>query len=196
MPFCVPACAQTRKCILRSACAFSGGRSLEMFGLMNVMHRKVVITGFVTITAVLVGLSFFESWANRTIRFVSGQHLIGGPLPGRSRENLPSVAVESGGRLCCRMLYCDFRFPLPPNTGLVSIEPVTGGFDTIKGAIYVTNRNRGAVDLRAYARAMRRDGFRVTDDGYGFAASSPDGGFVSAEGLDRCRIGFSFFGDY
>ena len=163
---------------------------------MNTTQRKLVIAAVLTVLAVWVGLPFIQSLANRTIRFVRGQHLLGGPLPGRAQENLPSVAVEAGSTLCCRMLYCDFRFPLPPDTRVASIEPVTGGFDTIKGVIYVTNSHGGTVDLRGYASAMRRDGFRVDGDGFGFTASSPDGGYVGAQGSDRCEIVFSFFGDY
>jgi hypothetical protein len=94
------------------------------------------------------------------------------------------------------MLYCDFRFPLPAGTRVASIEPVTGGFDTIKGTIYVTNIDGGTVDLRAYARAMHRDGFKVDGDSSALSARSPDGGWVGAEGSGRCSITFSFFGDY
>jgi hypothetical protein len=86
--------------------------------------------------------------------------------------------------------------PLPPRTRVASIEPVTGGFDRVKSAIYVTNNDGGTVDLRAYARAMRRDGFNIDGDNSGLSASSPDGGFVAAEISDRCKITFSFFGDY
>jgi hypothetical protein len=85
---------------------------------------------------------------------------------------------------------------LPARTHIASIEPVTGGFDTIKGVICVTNAGGGSVDLQAYARAMRRDGFGVDYYGFGLTASSPDGGFVGAQGSDPCRITFSFFGDY
>lgn len=163
---------------------------------MTAIQRKVIAATTVTVAAVVIALPWTQGLGNRLIRFVSGQHLVGGALPGRSRENLPSVAVESGNKLCCRMLYCDFRFPLPAGTRVASIEPVTGGFDTIKGTIYVTNLDGGAVDLRAYARAMRKDGFKVDGDSSTLSASSPDGGWVGAEGSGRCSIGFSFFGDY
>jgi hypothetical protein len=162
---------------------------------VSATQRKVAAASLVVV-AVCIALLWGQGLGKRAIRFVSGQHLIGGPLPVRSHENLPSVAVESGNRLCCRMMYCDFSFPLPAKSKLASIEPVTGGFDTVKGAICVTNTDGGTVDLRAYARAMRRDGFKVGDDSSGFSASSPDGGFVAAEGSERCRISFSFFGDY
>ena len=101
---------------------------------MTAIKRKAIATAAVTVAAVVIALPWIQGIGNRLIRFVSGQHLVGAPLPGRSRENLPSVAVESGNRLCCRMLYCDFRFPLPAGTRVASIEPVTRGFDTIKGS--------------------------------------------------------------
>ena len=163
---------------------------------MRISRRKLVAASALAVAAVCVAVPFIQAMCHRAIRFASGQHIIGGPLPGRSKENLPSVAVEAGSKLCCRMLYCDFRFPLPPGTRVASIEPVTGSFDTIRGTIYVTNVDGGAVDLRAYARAMRRDGFKVDGDSPSLSASSPDGGWVGAEGLDRCTITFSFFGDY
>ncbi len=162
---------------------------------MSAPDRKVAAASL-TAVAICIALLWGQGLGKRTVRFVSGQHLVGGPLPGRSHENLPTVSVESGNRLCCRMLYCDFRFPLPTKTKLARIESVTGGFDTIRGVICVTNTDGGIVDLRAYARAMRSDGFKIGGDSSGFSASSPDGGFVAAEGLDRCRITFSFFGDY
>jgi len=164
---------------------------------MSITRRKVIAATGLMVGAVWIALLFIQALGNRTIRFVSGQHIVGGPLPGRSHENLPAVAVESGKRLCCRMLYCDFRFPLPPGARVVSIDPVTGGFDTIKGSILVTNTGGGAFDLRAYARMMRRDGFNEDGGGFGFSASSPDGGYVAVQnsGL-TCTIGFSFLGDY
>ena len=165
--------------------------------LMTAKRRKLVIATVLTGIAVCLGLPLIQPLANRTIRWLSGFHIIGGPLPGRSREQLPAVVVESGRGLCCRMLCCDFRFPLPSNTRVANIEPVTGGFDTAKGTIYVTNSHGGMVDLADYARAIRRDGFSLDSiDGDSFAASSPDGGFVAAEGSAPCRITFSFFGDF
>lgn len=163
---------------------------------MSIARRKLVAVAVLTAAAICVAQPSVQALWNRAIRFASGQHLIGGPLPGRSQENLPSFVVESGNKLCCRMLYCDFRFPLAPGTRLATIEPVAGGFDSIKGAVCVTNTEGGEVDLRAYAGAMRREGFRVDDETAGFTASSPDGGFVSVQGSGSCRISFSFFGDY
>jgi hypothetical protein len=176
--------------------AFIHTFSSASFGSMSTTKRKLVAAAALAVAAIWVAMPFIQAMCNRAIRFASGQHIMGGPLPGRSKENLPSVAVEAGNKLCCRMLYCDYRFPLPPGTRLASTEPVTGGFDTIKGALYVTNTDGGEVDLRAYARSMRRDGFKVEGDTSAFRASSPDGGFVTVEGSGSCRIAFSFFGDY
>jgi hypothetical protein len=169
------------------------------FGFMSAAKRIVAFAAGLIVVALFLGWPLIEGVANRAIRFVDGQHFLGGgPIQARSKETLPSVSVESGRTLCCRMSYCDFRFPLPPGTRVASIDPVTGGFDTIKGVIYLTNANGGTVDLRAYARAMRRDGFSVGGDAYlGLTASSPDGGFVAAENSGRtCMLSFSFFGDY
>jgi hypothetical protein len=35
------------------------------------------------------------------------------------------------------MEFCDFRFPLPDKIGIVATDSVSGGFDTIRGAIYI-----------------------------------------------------------
>jgi hypothetical protein len=165
---------------------------------MNTTKRKVAFAVGLAVLGFCLAWPLIQGLANRTVRFVAGQHILGGPLPGRPHENLPAVVVESGRTLCCRMSYCDFRFPLPPGTRVASIDPVTGGSDTIKGVIYLTNADGRTVDLRAYTRAMRRDGFSVGGDAdVGLTASSPDGGFVAAQNSGRsCTLTFSFFGDY
>jgi hypothetical protein len=166
---------------------------------MSTVSRKLVAAGGLAFMVLLVGLASIPTLRNRAIRFVRGQHFLGGAaLPGRSRESLPCVVVEPGGSLWCKMLYCDFRFPLPPGTRIASLDPVTGGFDTIRGVIHLTNAEGGTVDLQTYARVMRRDGFRVGGNAdVGLTASSPDGGFVGAQNSGRsCTLSFSFFGDY
>ncbi len=137
----------------------------------------------------------------------------------RSREALPAVSVESARTVYCRMEYCDFRFPLPDDARVARIETVSGGFDTIKGALYVTNADGGPVDLQAYAKLLRRHHFDVQPgfsseadppwvgppakrnhpDGYTipFAAGTADGGWVAVDVIDHTtKIGFSYFGDY
>jgi hypothetical protein len=147
-----------------------------------------------------LALPFLQFSVNWTRRFVTGQHPFGGhSIHSASHEPLPSVVVESGYIVCCRMDFCDFRFPLPKGAGVVSVEPVSGGFDTIKGAIYVTNANGGPVDLGAYSRRIWEAGFRVnrSPDIDMFGAGAPDGGGVEVWNSEHStKIGFSFFGDY
>jgi len=78
------------------------------------------------------------------------------------------------------------------------IDPVSGGADTINGAIYVTNAVGTTIDLKAYARLIHEAGFQVSvsDYGYDFTASSPDGGGLGVDGGQVTKISFSFFGDY
>ncbi len=139
---------------------------------------------------------------NYGVRYVSGTipHPFGGsPIHDATHMSLPSVAVESGQVLCCRMLVCDFRFPLPKRAGILTIDSVTGGGDTIKGAISVTNADGSTVDLLAYSRLVHRAGFRVSFvPAYGdyFSASSPDGGLLQVSGGQPTKIAFSFFGDF
>jgi hypothetical protein len=137
----------------------------------------------------------------------------------RSREALPSVSIESARTVYCRMEDCDFRFPLPDDASVARIEPVSGGFDTIKGALYVTNADGGSVDLQAYAVLLRKHHFNVQpgfsseadppwvgapakrnhpkDYRIPFAASTKDGGWVAVDVIDHTtKIAFSYFGDY
>lgn len=147
-----------------------------------------------------LALPFLQFLTNWTRRFVIGQHPFGGySIHSASPEPLPSVIVESGRTVCCRMDYCNFRFPLPKRAGVLSVEPIRGGFDTIKGVIYVTNANGGPVDLGAYSRLIWEAGFRVniSPDIAMFAAGAPDGGAVEVWNSEHStKIDFSFFGDY
>lgn len=81
---------------------------------------------------------------------------------------------------------------------MVTTDSISGGFDTIKGTIYITNVSGGTIDLQAYARLIHKAGFRVSDtSGQGFfTASSPDGGALQVDGGPQTKISFSFFGDY
>lgn len=114
----------------------------------------------------------------------------------KESENLPDVVVESGRTLCCRMKLCDFRFPFPHGARIAQIDPVSGGGDTIKGAIYVTNADGGMVDLEAYAKLIYRNGFNSSADDSRISATSADGGYIVAEVTgSTTKIAFSFFGD-
>jgi hypothetical protein len=77
----------------------------------------------------------------------------------RAGEKLPSISVENGDTLYCRMRYCDFRFPLPDKTHIVRTNPITGGADTINGDIYVIDPDgRVAPEEGFRCGAMRRLG--------------------------------------
>jgi hypothetical protein len=77
----------------------------------------------------------------------------------RMHEKLPSVSIENGDTVYCRMRYCDFRFPLPDKAHIVNIDPVTGGADTINGAIYLIGPDGGPVKMRAYAELLQKKHF-------------------------------------
>lgn len=166
--------------------------------MRNKTHKLVI--GLIVIAVLCffasAFLQFSVNWAKR---FLSGQHPFGGSSIHRSsRENFPSVVIESGRTVCCRMKFCDFRFPLPKGTSVMTNDPIGGGFDTIKGAIYVTNADGGTVNLQAYRRRIWKDGFCVNaSPDSKFTANSPDGGALEVETSGRTvRIAFSFFGDY
>ena len=75
---------------------------------------------------------------------------------------------------------------------------VGGGFDTIKGAIYVTNADGSTVNMQSYRKQIWMDGFCVyAGPNFMFTASSPDGGTLEVDTSGRTtKIAFSFFGDY
>jgi hypothetical protein len=79
----------------------------------------------------------------------------------RMHEKLPAVSIENGDTVYCRMLYCDFRFPLPDKARVVRVDPVTGGGDTINGTIYLVGPDGGPVKMRAYAELLQREHFNV-----------------------------------
>ena len=171
----------------------------------TLIHKRAFkLVGALIVMVCLLYLAFPSSQflVHYTIRFIGGQHPFGGsPIHDPAHMSLPSVIVEAGSTLCCRMELCDFRFPLPSQAGISVIDPITGGRDTIKGTICVTNVGRGMIDLHAYARSIRRAGFCVSDVsdllGYdSFTATSPDGGLLQVDGGQPTKITFSFFGDY
>jgi len=100
----------------------------------------------------------------------------------RMHEALPTVSVEAGDTVYCRMRYCDFRFPLPDKVRIVRTDPVSGGFDTINGTIYLVGSDGGPVPMRAYAELLQRKHFDVSvADGTGCECCTnvPDVPFVS-----------------
>ena len=166
---------------------------------MKTVRRKIIVATGLAVVVGYVAWPLLQHLANYGARDISnfGWWVGSAPLPGRSHEILPSVEVQSGKMLYCRMLYCDFRFPLPQTTHGTRVGPITGESDTIKGRVYVTNSGKGNVDLRAYSRLLWRDGFRISRGPCGdFTASSPDGGFVGVGNSNNvCEISFSYFGD-
>ena len=75
----------------------------------------------------------------------------------RMHENLPAVSIENGDTIYCRMRYCDFRFPLPAKARIVRSDPVTGGADTINGAIYVVGPDGRPISVRSYAEFLEKN---------------------------------------
>jgi len=165
---------------------------------MSKRKYKFVAGSIASVVLCFLVSPFFQFSINWTKRFVAGQHYLGGySIHSASHEILPSIVVESRRTVCCRMEFCDFRFPLPKGAGVMSVDPVTGGFDTIKGTIYVTNANGGPVDLDAYARRIWEAGFHVSRGDFMFGAGAPDGGTIGvANSKHWTKIDFSFFGDY
>lgn len=105
----------------------------------------------------------------------------------RMHENLPTVSVEAGDTVYCRMRYCDFRFPLPSDVHILRTNLDGGGFDTINGAIYVVGPDGGPVNMRSYAEFLQKKHWNVTvGSGAGcedVTNNIPDVPFVSSSGV-------------
>lgn len=86
----------------------------------------------------------------------------------RTNEKLPTVFVENGSTVYCRMRYCDFRFPLPDKAHVVRTNIDAGGFDTIHGSIYIINSDGSPINLRHYAEFLQNKNWNVSvASGYG-----------------------------
>lgn len=105
----------------------------------------------------------------------------------RRSEKLPSVSIENGNIVYCRMHLCDFRFPLPNASHLVNVSPLTGGGDTIDGTIYVEATNGTPVDLDTYSDQIKN--YHLEEGGWVVATRTSTNDNVAA-------IRFSYFGDY
>ena len=96
-------------------------------------------------------------------------------------RNLPTIRIEKGGTVYCRMRADDFRFPLPPGSRAVN-PVVTGGFDTVDGSVEArfesTNRVT-ATEYKSWLSGKVQVGGQVT-------AHTVPGGFL---------IKFHYFGD-
>ncbi len=119
----------------------------------------------------------------------------------RMHESLPTAVIEDGHTVYCRMRYCDFRFPLPPECVVEHIGTVQGGFDTIDGSLRISASSGASLDMRAYAQLLQQRGFQVeAPDAFSLFAGStrPLGGSieVSLDTATTATIRFGYFGDY
>src|SRR5436309_6496179 len=96
-------------------------------------------------------------------------------------KNLPTIRIEKGGTVYCRMRADDFRFPLPPGSRAVN-PVVTGGFDTVDGSVearFESMNHVTATDYRSWLSGKIQVGGQVT-------AHTVPGGLL---------IKFHYFGD-
>ncbi len=89
----------------------------------------------------------------------------------RAHERLPTAVIEDRHTVYCRMQYCDFRFPLPSDSVVETLDKVGGGLDTIDGSLRVATLDGNSFDMRAYIQLLQQHGFRAeTADGASFFA--------------------------
>ena len=95
--------------------------------------------------------------------------------------NLPSIRVESGGIIYCRMKADDFSFPLPPATHATNLT-VTGGFDTVDGSLEALFDGTNQLTADQYKDSL-------------IGRLSP-GGYITADHIPGgLLIKFHYFGD-
>ena len=95
--------------------------------------------------------------------------------------NLPSIRVERGSTIYCRMKADDFSFPLPPASRATNLT-VTGGFDTVDGSVEARFDGPNPLSADEYQASLIG---RLSPGGYITAAPVPGG----------LLIKFHYFGD-
>jgi hypothetical protein len=96
-------------------------------------------------------------------------------------RNLPTIVVERGGVVYCRMKADDFRFPLPLRSRATNLV-VAGGFDTVDGSVE--------------ARFEGTRGMTVDEYQDSLTGKVSAGGWVTAQSIaGGLLIKFHYFGD-
>jgi hypothetical protein len=133
------------------------------------MRAKAI--GVVVLGIVAILILLFLIWPHLVLDLVFfDSYDLKGDIRGVARQNekLPTVSVENGNTVYCRMCLCDFRFPLPDGAHVVRTKIDDGGGDTIDGSIYVVGPTGGPVNMRAYAEQLEKKDFVATPcDGSG-----------------------------
>lgn len=95
--------------------------------------------------------------------------------------NLPSIRVESGGIIYCRMKADDFSFPLPPASHAKNLA-VTGSFNTVDGSLEARFDGTNQLTADEYQESL-------------IGRLSP-GGYITADHIPGgLLIKFHYFGD-
>ena len=122
-------------------------------------------------------VSILVWWADQSIAPL----FLNSRLERLGEKGLPKIRVERGGTVYCRMKADDFRFPLPP--GSRGVKPVvTGGFDTVDGAVEARFDGTNRVSAREYESFL--------------SGKVQIGGQITAQGMPGgLLIKFHYFGD-
>jgi len=97
-------------------------------------------------------------------------------------KNLPSIMIEKGGIVYCRMKADDFRFPLPLGARPVNPMLASGGFDTVDGSVEARFDATNQATAGEYERWL--------------SGKVPVGGYVTAQQIPGgLLIKFHYFGD-
>jgi hypothetical protein len=96
-------------------------------------------------------------------------------------KNLPTIQIERGRIVYCRMKADDFRFPLPPDARAVN-PIVTGIFDTVDGSVEARFEGTNHITALEYENWL--------------SEKVPVGGQVTAEAISGgLLVKFHYFGD-
>jgi hypothetical protein len=121
----------------------------KIIGFVILSVVVVSVFAFLVCPALVIHLVFFDTYAmNGDIRALQ-----------RTNEKLPTVNIQNGDTVYCRMRMCDFSFPLPDGARVVRTNIDDGGGDTINGEVYVAGPMGGPVNMRAYAEQLEKKDF-------------------------------------
>ena len=98
-------------------------------------------------------------------------------------DDLPSVTIENGTDVYCRMQADDFRFSLPVGGVASKPEIISSGFDSIEGYVLVSFPD-AVVSATTYQKSIQ--------------GSLQNGGVVTVKeepGSSQLKVSFSYFGD-
>jgi hypothetical protein len=146
--------------------------------LLRLSGRKMTVAAILVFVVSIAAAAVSAIWFTDTI---VAPLFLNSRIERLAEKNLPSIVIEIGRTVYCRMKADDFRFPLPPRAHALN-PVVTGGFDTVHGSVEVRFDRLEEISASQYEVWLE--------------GKVPVGGEVKARQLSGgLLIEFSYFGD-